>query len=158
MASRLEVARSYAKAGLSVIPVGQDKRPRCKWAEYQTHIADDRTLDRWFGTEGNIAVVTGKVSGNLVAIDFDEIRFYQVWLEKIGESGKGLAIQKTGKGIHVLFRCAEPDTNQKLAFVTDKDETDGRRVAIETRGEGGTSWWSQASIPMDLFIPLYLAA
>src|SRR3990172_7272885 len=80
-----EIAHSYTSAGLSVIPVGKDKKPLCRWAEFQTHIADDRTLARWFSSVGNIAVVTGKVSGNLVAIDFDEPRFFQAWLEKVGE-------------------------------------------------------------------------
>jgi len=137
MANLLEIARSYAMAGLSVIPVGQDKRPRMKWAEYQNHIADERTLEHWFGTEGNIAVVTGKVSGNLLAIDFDEPRFYETWLERAGAFSKGLVVQKTGNGMHVLFRCPDPGVNQKLAFITDDQEVDGRRIAIETRGEGG---------------------
>jgi hypothetical protein len=137
MTSLLETARAYAMAGLSVIPVGQDKRPRCKWAGFQTHIADDRILERWFTTESNIAVVTGHVSGNLVAIDFDEPRFYQIWSEKVRELSNELVIQRTGKGIHVIFRCPEPGTNQKLAFVADENEVEGRRIAIETRGEGG---------------------
>ncbi len=137
MANLLEIARSYAMAGLSVIPVGRDKRPRIKWAEYQDHIADERTLEHWFCSDGNIAIVTGKVSGNLLVIDFDEPRFYETWLERAGDRTKGLVVQKTGKGIHVLFRCPEPGINQKLAFVKDEQEVDGRRIAIETRGEGG---------------------
>lgn len=132
-----EIAHSYASAGLSVIPVGKDKKPRCRWAEFQTHIADDRTLARWFSSQGNMAVVTGKVSGNLVAIDFDEPRFYQAWLEKVGDLSTGLVVQKTGHGFHVIFRCQEPTPNLKLAFVADENEVDGRRIAIETRGEGG---------------------
>lgn len=83
MANLLEIARSYAMAGLSVIPVGRDKRPRIKWAEYQDHIADERTLEHWFCLDGNIAIVTGKVSGNLLVIDFDEPRFYETWLERV---------------------------------------------------------------------------
>ncbi|OGN72017.1 MAG: hypothetical protein A2X25_12780 [Chloroflexi bacterium GWB2_49_20] len=137
MADLLEIARSYASAGLSVIPVGKDKKPRCRWAEFQTHIADERTLERWFSSQGNIAVVTGKVSGNLVAIDFDEPRFYQAWLEKVGNLRTGLVVQKAGHGFHVIFRCQEPVPNLKLAFVADENELDGRRIAIEIRGEGG---------------------
>jgi len=132
-----EIAHSYASAGLSVIPVGKDKKPRCRWAEFQTHIADDRTLARWFSSPGNISVVTGKVSGDLVAIDFDEPRFYQAWLEKVGDLSTGLVVQKTGHGFHVIFRCQESIPNLKLAFIADENEMDGRRIAIETRGEGG---------------------
>jgi putative DNA primase/helicase len=137
MADLLEIARSYASAGLSVIPVGKDKKPRCRWAEFQTHIADDRELARWFSSQGNIALVTGKVSVHLVAIDFDEPRFYQSWLGKVGELSTGLVVQKTGNGFHVIFRSQEPIPNLKLAFVADEHEVDGRRIAIETRGEGG---------------------
>ena len=114
-----KIANSYASAGLSVIPVGKDKKPHCRWAEFQTHIADDRTLARWFSSQGNIAVVTGKVSGNLVAIDFDEHRIYQAWLEKVGDLSTGLVVQKTGHGFHVIFRCQEPIPNLKLAFVAE---------------------------------------
>jgi len=137
MANLLEIARAYAIAGLSVIPVGKDKRPRIKWVEYQNHIADEQTLAHWFSSEGNIAVITGKVSGNLLAIDFDELRFYEAWRQKTRDHIKGLVAQKTGKGMHVLFRCPNPGANQKLAFLADEHEVDGRRIAIETRGEGG---------------------
>jgi len=137
MPKLLDLARAYTLAGLSVIPVGQDKKPHCRWAEFQTHIADDRTLARWFSSDGNIALVTGKVSGNLVAIDFDEPRFYQAWLEKVGDQCKECVVQKTGDGFHIIFRSQEPVPNLKLAFVADEHELDGRRIAIETRGEGG---------------------
>jgi len=50
MANLLEIARAYAIAGLSVIPVGKDKRPRIKWVEYQNHIADEQTLAHWFSS------------------------------------------------------------------------------------------------------------
>ena len=67
-------------------------------------------------------------------IDFDEPGFYETWLERAGDRTKGLVVQKTGKGIHVLFRCPEPGINQKLAFVKDElyqqilESTDGLRL------------------------------
>ena len=44
MANLLEIARSYAMAGLSVIPVGQDKRPRIIGLNIRTTL---RMSERW---------------------------------------------------------------------------------------------------------------
>ena len=60
--------------------------PNCSidsWEEYQRRIATDEELRRWFsdGRQTNIGIVCGKVSGNLVVVDFDSEdafnRFYE---------------------------------------------------------------------------------
>lgn len=72
----LEAALRYTRSGLSIIPVGRNKRPVIAWEPYQRVIADEKTICSWFEKKDlNLAVVTGSVSGGLVAIDFDEASF-----------------------------------------------------------------------------------
>lgn len=136
--NNLEAALRYTRSGLSVIPVGRNKRPVITWEPYQRTIADEKTIRTWFEKEANnLAVVTGLVSGGLVVIDFDEASFFERWQSEIEELPDGLVIQRSGRGFHIFFRCPQPGHNQKLAFLTDDGEKAGRRIAIETRAEGG---------------------
>ena len=78
--NNLEAALRYTRSGLSVIPVGRNKRPVITWEPYQRTIADEKTIRTWFKKEANnLAVVTGLVSGGLVVIDFDEASFFERW-------------------------------------------------------------------------------
>jgi putative DNA primase/helicase len=134
----LDSALAYARAGLSVIPVGKAKRPALKnWKQYESNVADADTVKRFFANGANVAIITGAVSGGLLAIDFDDPRFFDAWRERVGDLAEGLVVQRTGRGFHVLCRCPDPGGNQKLAFIPDDDELSGRRAAIETRAEGG---------------------
>lgn len=143
-----DAARRYAEVGLSVIPTGKDKLPAFEllpigpegkgwWTPFQSAIADAETIRRFFANGANVAIVTGAVSGGLLAIDFDNPRFYEAWRAAVGMLADGLVVQKTGKGYHVLFRCPDPGRAEKLAWVADDSEESGRRAAIETKAEGG---------------------
>src|SRR5579871_1366280 len=69
-----EAARRYLAAGLSVIPIRPDgtKAPALpEWKTYQQRRpTPDECTDWWDNGEG-IAVVGGKVSGNLEILDLD---------------------------------------------------------------------------------------
>lgn len=148
-----EVALSYAEAGLSVIPVGKDKKPvsyllprvndpengeeKHSWKPYQDQIADEETIRKWFkAKEQNIAIVTGEVSGNLLAIDFETPEHFELWKEHVGSLANDLVIQKSGRGYHVLVRGQLPRFTENLAYVPDDHEPSGRKCVVETRGEG----------------------
>jgi DNA-binding MarR family transcriptional regulator len=147
----LEAALDYRAAGLSVIPTNpKTKRPYMKllpkdekgkpvWKPFQTDSADKATIRQWFtGTDAGVACVCGKISGNLLIIDFDVAGFYENWLQLVGDLADGLPRQRTGGGgYQVLMRCPEPGRNTELAYALNEAEETGREVAIETRGEGG---------------------
>jgi P4 family phage/plasmid primase-like protien len=144
----VEYALEYARAGLSVIPVGTDKRPigsllprdiqgKPSWAPYQSKIADETTIRRWWSSRNNIAVVTGQVSGGLSVIDFDDTALYRGWRLAVRSLADRLTIQQTGNGFHAFYRCSAVQTNQKLAWVADESDWSGRQTGIETRGEHG---------------------
>ena len=68
----LEAALIYCEQGLSIIPVGKDKKPLMAWKRYQSERATRKDIRKWFSKSGvNIGLVTGKISG-VICLDFDK--------------------------------------------------------------------------------------
>lgn len=134
----LETACLLRELGISCIPIGKHKRPYFPWEAYQKRLPTKPELHAWFRKGGNIAIVGGKVSGNLTIIDFDDLcdEIFMKWTEQPCTHGLVgmLPFVQTGKGIHVYFRSNLEIPNKKLA----RKEVDGKVLnLIETRGEGG---------------------
>lgn len=146
-----EAARIAVAHGISVVPVDmktkepfwsrlpKDENGDRTWATFQKQIADEETLRAWFSDgKAGLAIVCGAVSGGLLVLDHDILRFYDAWLQNVGELVDGLPIQRSkNNGRHVLLRCPNPGKNQKLAWAPNEEEETGREISIETRGEGG---------------------
>lgn len=142
----LETALSYRQAGRSVIPTGKDKRPTIKqWKPFQSTIPDESKLKAWFPKNKHIAIITGRVSGNLEIIDFDyepgRPNVFQDWRDLLERKAPGLferlTIQGTqNNGFHAAYLCFDTEIpgNQKLAQWKNGEEI---KTLIETRGEGG---------------------
>jgi len=66
-------ATLYLSKGLSIIPLKpRSKEPLMPWKEFQDRLASDKEVEEWFsGSENNIGIVCGSISGNLIVIDFD---------------------------------------------------------------------------------------
>lgn len=136
----LEQATLYTSAGLSVIPLKQvsgdvdrSKEPACFWKDFQGRIATQAELATWFGNghSRNVGLITGRISGDLVAVDFDQPGMYERWTAAYPEIAASTATAKTGKGYHVLLRLtASTPGNYAPAFF------EGEPIG-ETRGEGG---------------------
>lgn len=138
---KLTAAASHlAEHGLSVFPVGIDKKSLTKWKRWQSEIADAEEIARMFASPKatGIAIACGKVSGGLEVIDFDVDGFYERWADACVALADGVPVQRTGGGgYQVAYRRPTPGRNSKLAHTPNEDLDDGREVAIETRGEGG---------------------
>jgi hypothetical protein len=132
----LQAALAYARAGLSVIPIGHNKRPLCPWKPYQKWRAGESLIRYWFGRgrSPNLALVCGRVSGGLLVFDFDHeaAATYLAWRAAVGDLARRLPLARSGKGLHVYLRAAAPGRSRKLALDA------AGRVLIETRGEGGS--------------------
>ncbi len=137
----LKEAKQYIKAGLSVIPIRNDgsKAPTVEWKKFQNKSAEGHELKDLFHSGLGIAIVGGKVSGNLEIIDFDDEELFESWDLEVNTGWPELVAQlplvKTPEGYHVYYRCEEAvEGNVKLA----EREQDGEvKTLIETRGEGG---------------------
>jgi hypothetical protein len=134
------VIKGYLNAGLNVIPVNQDKTPACDWKHWQSNKMDNFGL---FTTDC-IAIICGKISDNLMVLDFDNhqktakanlAKYIESPLIKEIYSKYKLPVIKTQSGgYHLYFRCNELSGNEKLAQIKVNNKLD---VIIEVRGEGG---------------------
>ena len=123
--SVLEWALFYLEKGFSVIPIAyRDKRPLIKWKEYQSRRPSREEVEKWFKGKQkiNIGIVCGRVSGNLVVLDFDNKEVFKKFLSSLPPELKDAFnftwIIETGRGYQVPFRLedenAVPRTKPKL--------------------------------------------
>lgn len=105
--------------GLSVIPIRpKEKAPNLKELKPFLHSNAARTqVLEWFSASDkclNIGVVCGRISGNLVVVDFDvadAIDLHREWIENV--RGKTLIV-KTSRGLHVFLRTQEPVRSRRF--------------------------------------------
>lgn len=139
-----EIAKSYLNSGLSVLPARRkDKFPAVKsWKAYQHRLPTAAEVNAWFANGHDaVCIVTGKASGNLEIIDFDNGgELFDRWAAMVEDRHPGLmdrlVIENTPSGgWHVIYRCGiEVSGNLKLA----QGQRNGKLTTlIETRGDGG---------------------
>ena len=144
-----KIVKLFTENGLSVVAVDDRKIPLGSWKKYQSSIMQDWEMSIFNKSKG-IAVVSGKVSGNLELIDIDSKYdltgdMYERYIKQIPkELFEKLVIQTTvGGGYHILYRCNVIEGNQKLAQRETTEEekkltpNQKFKVLFETRGEGG---------------------
>jgi hypothetical protein len=160
----LDIATSYVRAGVSVLPIALDgsKRPdppllprelnkdgdrfEPTWKPFQERLPTAEELRRWYGTRPRgIGTVCGAVSGNLEVIDFDidAGEIFGTWSELVEAEKPGLiarlnVIETPRPGFQVRYRVPDLDPmpgNCKLAV--DPARPANERTLIETRAEGG---------------------
>lgn len=140
-------------AGLCALPPRQDgsKRPAFAcWTEYQARRSTAAEVAAWWANgRTGLGLVTGTVSGNVEALDFDDAATYCAFVEAADALGLGDLVRRIadgysdatpGDGYRWLYRCAEIAGNTKLAQrpgPPDAQRRPTREVLIETRGEGG---------------------
>lgn len=104
----LETARMYVfDFGFSVFPlVYREKVPFAgwKWGVLQHRKPTEAEITAWFTCPVNLAIVTGRVSGNLQVLDFDEMGVFSAWWEQVRLK---TGFVQTGKGVHVYVRLLE---------------------------------------------------
>ena len=134
MANSVELALGLRARGLSVIPVPRPdarhdgKKPSISWREYQDRLPTVDELTRWFATEMNLAVITGRVSG-VVVIDADS----QAALAWVYRHLPFTPWQtKTARGYHLYYRHPGLPVGNRAHIKTG----DGA-LALDVRGDGG---------------------
>ena len=151
-----QVALAALEAGVSVLPIRPDgtKQPALLgWKRYQQDMPTQALVEEWFRLpQRGLALVTGQVSGGLIALDFDDLATYEAWLKHIRREQSLYALyefiasgyeERTPKGgRHLLFRCpavfgeGKRPGNQRLAL-RPVPEPQRFQVLAETREEGG---------------------
>ena len=134
MNETLEYALFYISYELSVIPLKPgEKVPLIKWERYQEEPPTIAEVQKWFkDTNYNIAIVCGRVSKNLVVIDFDDAEIYEKFIKEVENNTElkdiieSTWLVKTGKGFHIY-----------LWVDTDKPVKTGKLQKVDIKGEGG---------------------
>lgn len=143
MPNLISTAKEYLSLGYSVLPIEiKLKRPVISsWKRLQSVKLTDEEAERAFDGETNIAIIFGKVSGNLECLDFDNhlgnaSTLFDNFKSIVDTFNLPYETTRSG-GYHVFYRCEEPiPGSKKLAM--GYDAINQRPTAlIETKGEGG---------------------
>jgi hypothetical protein len=147
-------ARKYLSANLSIIPIFyQDKDPdaealrtvgsvnwrgKVTWKPYRYRLPTVSETEVWFDTpQRNLAIVTGYQS--LIVIDFDLPEAYARWSQQHPAIAAQTAVQKSGKGFHVLLKLNKrfsPFSYHHFTLINTEE------VVGQIKGLGGciTAW------------------
>ncbi|MGC8584865.1 MAG: bifunctional DNA primase/polymerase [Thermoplasmata archaeon] len=115
--------------GFSLIPLKEKtKIPLIKWEDFQKRRPTEQELHEWFDDgKANVAIITGKISGNLVVIDFDNLEILPFLIEDIQNIFKNTMGVRTGKGLHIYYKTDEKYLNTRRF----------ENLKIDIKGEGG---------------------
>ena len=124
---KISSALNYQALGLSIIPVGANKKPLIvSWKQYQERIATVDEINAWWRQfpNANPALVTGKVSG-VVALDTDKkydrtSKEFQIPPTACAKSGSG--------GEHFFFKYPKHNIGNGTAISGE---------GVDFRGDGG---------------------
>lgn len=126
--STLDTAFDLIAEGVSTIPIQpRSKKPALEsWKQYQERLPTEEEIRTWFpaGTDRNLAVICGRISGNLVIFDFDTVAAAKKWAATYRSLVSGAPIVKPSRGWHVYVR-------------TDKPVPCSRGDGYDVRGGGG---------------------
>ena len=91
------------EVGLSVIPVGRDKRPLVRWQAFQQRRATEEEAEEWFARwpDAQIGLVTGGLSG-VDVVDFDTRD--APWPPRGRELPTDVVVATGGGGLHYYVR------------------------------------------------------
>jgi len=114
------------EVGLSVIPVGRDKRPLVRWQAFQQRRATEEEAEEWFARwpDAQIGLVTGGLSG-VDVVDFDTRD--APWPPRGRELPTDVVVATGGGGLHYYVRHTAGVRNSAGRLA------DG----VDVRGEGG---------------------
>lgn len=142
--------KAYLENGINCIAVDENKRPFSSWKQYQNeHISPEVLISQVADIRAaGIAIICGKISGNLEVIDIDckydlTGSLYADIIDALPDSivKKLLVIKTKNNGYHLYYYCKTITGNKKLAQrkATPEEEANGDKilVLVETRGEGG---------------------
>ncbi len=126
----LAAAIAYLELGLSIFPLPcSSKVPQIAWKRFQSYRATMAMVERWFANmRANIAIVVGRISGNAVALDFDDHALAMRAFPNLEELAQITLVERTSRGYHVVFRV--------LGRPVGTTTLTGRGLALDVKREG----------------------
>jgi hypothetical protein len=151
----LEYALSYLERGWSIIPC-EGKVPRVSWVQFQNRLPSEEEVRKWWETwpESNIAIITGKISGIVVA-DVD--------INRGGDATTlpptGMITRTGGGGTHHIYKYPGMHVQNKVGSDGIDIRGDGGYIIAppSKHSSGGVYQWLQqeyiGDFPLDFFFP-----
>ena len=119
----------YRGLGFCVVPAPPgSKHPVLSWRQYQQRKPTDEEIEKWFSREQNIAIVCGRVSGNLVVLDFDDAEVYEKFFDPQKIEAGTMVVRTGGGKRHVYLRSSEPVPSFKVPQLKLEVRSDGNVV------------------------------
>ena len=121
-------AMAYLAAGLSCLPATKARKHPAigSWKNWQSRLPTKVEVKAWFSNPHDaICVVSGKVSGNLECMDFDQHgELFAAWMEKVdtGLLAKLVIEQTPSGGYHVFYRSEEPVGGNLKLMITEGND------------------------------------
>lgn len=115
-ASMLTSALEYLAHGLNVLPCKANcKKPVGSWEQWQTIPQTECDLTELFDAHnGNIGILCGSISGNLVVIDCDDHVIFEEYFAEINNKFGSTWVTRTKRGGHIYLRPPWAVVSQKL--------------------------------------------
>jgi hypothetical protein len=139
-----KAALAYHQQGLSILPL-KGKRPALSsWTEFQSRIATEDEIKQWQRDDllQNVGVVCGKVSNNLVVIDFDGLAAYSAFTTLFPALAETFTARTgSSQGMHVyLYVDTLPATTKAMdnphrQHRTTREWQPGCRVTLPSPGD-----------------------
>ncbi|MBE3568401.1 MAG: bifunctional DNA primase/polymerase [Thermogemmatispora sp.] len=143
----LQTALTALEAGISVVPIRPDgtKQPALThWKRWQTIRPTVAEVEAWFrDPRRGLALVTGRVSGHLIALDFDDEAAFLAWMARLRQDQRlhilyeeiacGYEERTPKGGRHLLLRCLPRSSIGRSQVLARSHQGD---VLVETREEG----------------------
>ena len=138
-----DIAKHYLSIGLSIIPVGNDKKPLIPWLDYQTKYASVDDVDLWFKkfNNPNIGIVTGKIS-NICVVDCDSEAAIQTIETLLPESIVTPIANTPRGGKHYYFTYIEGLVNRANVLEKIDIRTDGGFIVAPPSMNGNGKGWA----------------
>jgi len=135
----------YQKAGYSVIPVRQNKKPYLKeWKPYQTKKANQDQIQSWWQRwpNANVAIVTGKISG-IDVVDVDSKAGMDALSEFLPDSLITPIARTPGGGWHYYFEYKKGLVNKARVITGCDTRSEGGYIICppSNNGKGKTYAW-----------------
>lgn len=144
-------ALQYIENGYSLIPVDKrDKKPLIKWSDYQKKRASEETVEKWFKSDNNIGIVTGKISG-ITVVDIDVKENKQTPLDTFPPTH---TIQTPSGGYHLYYQYTDKvgtGSNQYPQFPHVDIRNDGGYVVAPPSSFKGKSYTVLKALPIAPF-------
>jgi hypothetical protein len=126
----LELAVSYVRCGLSVIPIQpREKKPLIRWEPYESQRASEDEISVWWRKwpDANVGIVTGTISG-LIAIDLDTLEAKDKLKQLVpGFDFATVPRSRTGKGWQLFFQHPDVSIPNRAGIIP----------GLDVRGDGG---------------------